>query len=130
MCYCCKDYKSIARGKKFLRRGFFVCFGDFVSSFLKFKKFFLSLNLESSISRNERNLLRVGFFFHFSSSESYFLKQKRNIKVERSISRNIRKFRWPRVLNIPFQKYKEISVMLGFSIYLSRNIRKFVMSGV
>ena len=41
------------------------------------------------------------------------------------ISRNIRKFRYSRVLNIPFLKYKKSSVMAGLWIYLSRNIKTF-----
>ena len=40
---------------------------------LDFYGSFLSLELESSISRNKRNFLRVGSFY-FSSTESYFPK--------------------------------------------------------
>ena len=47
----------------------------------------------SLISWNIGNFLRVGFF-HFSSSGSYFLKYKRNMRLESfiSVSQNIRKF--------------------------------------
>ena len=62
--------------------------------FLGFWKFFLNhkkifkLGLESSGPWNIRNFLRVGFFY-FSSSESYFLKQKKFFGV--SISWYIKK---------------------------------------
>ena len=82
------------------------------------------MGLESSITWNIRNLLKVGFL-HFLSSESCFLKYKRNIRLESSISGNIRKFRYARVLNIPFLKYKKSFVTPGFSIYLSWNRIKF-----
>ena len=70
---------------------------------------FLSLGLESSTSRNIRNFLRVGSFY-FSSLQSYFLKYERNKRLKNSISGNVRKFYYARVLNIPFPKYKKSSV--------------------
>ena len=62
-------------------------------------KSFLSLALETCISWNITNFLRV-FFFNFPSSESYFLKYKKSIRLESFISRKIRKFRFP--------KYKKV----------------------
>ena len=50
----------------------------------------------------------------FLSSESYVLKYKKNIRVGSSISGNIWKFRFTRVLNIPLLKHKKSSVMPGF----------------
>ena len=38
------------------------------------------------------------------------LRYKRNIRLESSISRNIRKFRYARVQNILFLKYKKSSI--------------------
>ena len=73
--------------------------------FLKYKKSFKS-----------------GFFSFFELG-----KYKRNIRVESSISRNIRKFCYARVLNIPFLKYKKGSVMLRFWIFLSWNITKALL---
>ena len=73
------------------------------------------------ISRNVRIFsLRIFFL----SLESYFLKYKRNIRVESSIYKNKRKFRYVRVLNISSLKYKKSSVMLGFWLFLSSSIRK------
>ena len=51
----------------------------------------LSLALGSSMSRNIRHFLRVGFFY-LSSPESYFLKYKKSMRQGGSISRNIRNF--------------------------------------
>ena len=58
-------------------------------------KRFLSLGLESPISWNIKNFLKVDYFY-FLGSESNFLKYKRNIKLESSISGNIKKFRFPK----------------------------------
>ena len=63
MLCCCKDYKNFTRDKKFLRSRFLVCFREFVTSFLRYKRFF--------------SLFVFCFFFHFSSTESYFLKYKK-----------------------------------------------------
>ena len=52
---------------------------------------FLSPKLENSISRNIRNFFGVAFFY-FSSSESSFLKCKKNMRLESYISRNIKNF--------------------------------------
>ena len=90
----------------------------------KYNKF-STLELESSTSRNIRNILRVGSF-HCLSTESYLLKYNRSIRLKSSISRNIRKFHCARVLNMPFPKYEKSSVTPGFWIYLSWNIRKFL----
>ena len=49
-----------------------------------------------------------GAFFYFLSLESFFLKYKTNVRVESSISENIRKFRYARVLNYPFLIYKAV----------------------
>ena len=60
---------------------------------------FLSLRLESSISRSIRHFF-LSEFFYFSSLESYFLKYKRNIRLESSTSGNIRKFSFPKCMKI------------------------------
>ena len=80
---------------------------------------FLSLRQETSISENISSFFRVGFF-HFSSSESYFLKYKNFFRV--SISWNIKRFR--------FLKYKEFFRGFHFLKYkksfLLRTYKKFV----
>ena len=68
-----------------------------------------------------KKLFKSGFFSFFELE-----KYKRNIRVESSISRNT-KFCHARVLNIPFLKYKERSVMLRFWIFLSWNITKALL---
>ena len=103
--------------KKFLRSRFLFVFEVLSAPFWNIRSFFLACG-------NIRNFLRVGVF-HFLTSEIYFLKYKKNIRVESSFSGNMWKFRYAMVLNIPFQKYKTSFVMLGFWIFLSRNIRKF-----
>ena len=54
----------------------------------------LSFGLESSISWNIRNFLRVGgfFIFYFFCSEISFLKYKKNMRLESSFSGHIRHF--------------------------------------
>ena len=122
MLYSCKDYKNITRDKKLLKSRFLVWYSGPISSLLKYKTFF---KLENSISQNIRNFLRVGLFFHFSSSESYFLKYKRNIRLESSISGSTTKFRYVSALNIPFLKENKSCVIPGFCIYLFQNMKKF-----
>ena len=72
----------------------------------------LSLGLETFISRNIRHFFGVGFFCHFSSSESYFLKYSCNIK------------------KFFFVKYKEFLKGFRFPKYnksfLSRKCKKFL----
>ena len=68
-----------------------------------------------------KKLFKSGFFSFFELG-----KYKRNIRVQSSISRNT-KFCHARVLNIPFLKYKERSVMLRFWIFLSWNITKALL---
>ena len=112
--------------KKFLQSRYCVCFSGFRSSSWNIRKF-LTLWLESSISRNIRNILRVDLF-HFSSSESYFLKYKRNIRLESSISGNIRTFHYARVLNIPFLKYRKSSVSWNLKKLFLRKYKKLFQS--
>ena len=38
MLYCCADYKTVTRDKKFLQKKFFVCFSGIASFILKYKK--------------------------------------------------------------------------------------------
>ena len=119
-------------------------------------RIFLSLGGESSISRNLRNFLRA-ISFYISSSESYFLKCKRNIRLESSIFGNIRScFSWnirKCARQLFLQKRSIVDVwqsskyalsskyirvlnmlialnMAGFWIYLSRNIRKYRYASV
>ena len=94
----------------------------------------LGLGLKSFISQNVRNFLRVGYFY-FSSSESDFLKYKRNISQESFISGNIRKYArllflqnsasqmFDSVLNVSVSKYKEFS--LGF--LFPKNKKSFLL---
>ena len=79
------------------------CFSGFASSPWNIRHF-LNLKLESSIFRNIRSILRVGFF---SSLESYFLKYKRNLRIESSISGYITNF-----------------LISELESYISRNIKK------
>ena len=65
----------------------------------------LSLVLKSSVSSKYNKFFQSGFF-NFSSSESYFPKNKRNIRLESSISGYIRKG-YARVLDIPLLKHKK-----------------------
>ena len=83
MIYRCKDYKNFTREKIFLRSRFFVCFWVF-GSYSWNIRIFLSLGLESSISRNIRNFLRV-LSFTFRTGTVIFW----NIR-ESSVSRNRR----------------------------------------
>ena len=58
-------------------------------------------------------------FFHLLRPESYFLKYKRNMRLESSISESIRKFPYARLLNIPFLKYKKVPLCQGSKYTLS-----------
>ena len=79
---------------------------------------------------SERIFAFFFFFFWFENLFCFFFELGLksfifwNIR-ESSISRKKRKFRYARVLNIPFLKYKKSSVMLGFWIILCWNLRKF-----
>ena len=93
MLYNCKDYKNITRDKKFLSSRFFVCFPGFQSSSWNIS--FLSLGLESSISQNIRNFLKVFFFLIFRVCKVNFwnIRERKatkihfwNIRQESSIS--------------------------------------------
>ena len=79
---------------------------------------FLGSGPENSISQNIRNFLRVSSFY-FLSSESYFLKYKKNIKLAGSISRKIRKFQYAKGSEYSFPKIYESFIIPGFRIYLS-----------
>ena len=67
MLYHWKDYKNVTRDKKFRQSRFFVCFSDFGSSLLKYKK-----------------------LFRTAATRFHFLKYKKFLRV--SVSWNIRKF--------------------------------------
>ena len=77
---------------------------------------FFILGLESYISLKYKNFFSEYLFLYFLCCESYFLKYIRNIRLENSISRNIRKFRHASALNMTFLKYKKSSVMPRFWI--------------
>ena len=83
MIYRCKDYKNVTREKIFLWSRFFVCFWVF-GSYSWNIRIFSSLGLESFISRNIRNFLRV-LSFTFRTRTVIFW----NIR-ESSVSRNRR----------------------------------------
>ena len=110
MLYCCKDWN-------FFGANFLFVFGalQILSSNIRS---FLSLGLESSISPNIRNIIRVGLF-HFLSVESYFLKYK-FFKV--SVWWNLRKFR--------LLKYNEVSQSFRFlkckKSFILRKCKKFL----
>ena len=57
---------------------------------LRVYKSFIMLGVESPISLNIRNFFRV-VFFYFESSKSYFMKYKKNTRLESFISGNIKK---------------------------------------
>ena len=141
MTYCCKDYKNVQRGKTFLRSRFFVSFGGFVNSFWNIRSFFNSV-LKCSISPKYKKLFKSVFcffcflffvfvclfFFLFLTSESYFLKYKRNIRLEGSISRNITKFLYARVLSISLLKYKKSSVSWKLEKLFLKKYKKLFQS--
>ena len=81
---------------------------------------FLSLELKCYVFKSIRNSLRVGSFY-FSSSESYFLKNKRNINQGSFISCNTRKsyFLKPKEFfrGFRFLKYKKFS-QSGYFLFL------------
>ena len=82
-------------------------FAGFGSLFLKYKKFFKLRARKLHFPKYKKPFLRVGFF-HFLGSESYFLKCKTKYKARKlPISRKMKKFRYARVLNIPFLRYKK-----------------------
>ena len=70
---------------------------------------FLSLELESFISLNIRNFLRVGSFY-LLSSESYFLKYKKFFWVSSNIRNFSRCFRFPKYKKSFLLRKKEISI--------------------
>ena len=125
MPYCCKDYKNVQRGKTFLWSRFFVSFEGFVNSFWNIRSFF-SLVLKSSISPKYKKLFKSVFFF--LSSESYYLKYKRNMRLEGSISRNITKFLYARVLSISLLKYKKSSVSWKLEKLFLKKYKKLFQS--
>ena len=96
MLYYCKDYKNVKRDKKFLPSRFFVCFWGFVSSFLKYKKFF-KLGARKFHFPKYKEHLRAGFF---------------TFQAWKITSRNIRKFH--------FLKYKEFFWGFRFLKYKNR----------
>ena len=65
-------------------------FSDIASFLLKYKTFF-NLRARKFYFLKFKKLFKSDFFY-FSSSESYFPKYKRNIRVESSIFGNTRKF--------------------------------------
>ena len=99
---CCAAVKITKTSQE--TRGFFGAeFLGFGSSFLKYQKFF-KLGARKFFFSKYKKPFKSGFS-HFSSSENYFLKWKRNLlemrnRLESSIPRNIRKFL--------FLKYKKV----------------------
>ena len=88
---------------------------------------FSGLGLENSISRNIRNFLRVGFF-HFSSSESYFLKDKKFFKV--SVFWNMRRFHFAvsvswNIRKFHVSKYKKSLLLRKYMKFRNIRARKF-----
>ena len=107
-----KTIKTSQETRNFFGAEFLFAFGALSVPFWNIRSF-LSLWHESLFSWNIRNILRV-VFFHFSILESYFIKYKRNVRLESSIPRNIRKLYYTRVENMSFLKYKKSLVKLGF----------------
>ena len=102
MLYCCKDCKKVTRDKKFLQSRFFVCFWCFVSSFLKYKKFF-KLGAGNLHFPKYKKLFKSEFFFVLGAGKtiSWNIRNFFGISVSRNIRRalfgeNIRKFHFPK----------------------------------
>ena len=79
--YCCLRLK-----KDYFEHVFFIWFSDFSNFLLRYKKFFRVVAKKFHFSEYKKVHL-----FHLLSSESYFLKYKRNTRQESFISGNIRK---------------------------------------
>ena len=127
MLYCCKDWN-------FFGANFLFVFGALQIPSSNIRSF-LSLELESSISPNIRNIIRVGLF-HFLSVESYFLKYKffkvsvcllkynevsqsfRFLKCKKSfILRKCKKFLNIRARKFHYPKYKDLFSRWSFYIF-------------
>ena len=101
-----------------MRRFCFFCFSCFANSLLKYKKV-LSLGLETSISQNIRNFLRVDSFYFWAWKVS---------------SWNIWKFCSLKYKKVPFPEIQQIFLGLHFQKYeksfLPRKYEKFFNLGV
>ena len=85
--------------------------------------------------KRDKKFLRSRFFVCSWGFVSSFLKYKKftswNRRVESSIYKNIRKFRYARVLNIPFLKYRKKSISWNIKhishffrvVFLEKNLR-------
>ena len=98
-------------------------FSRLVSPFLKYKKFF-KLGTKKFHFPKYRKLFKSEFFSFFECRKLLPQTQGK-YKVHFYFYFLKFYFRYVRILNIPFLKYKKSSVKPGFRIYLSWNIRKF-----
>ena len=96
MLYCCKITKRHKR-EKISSEQILCLFLGLRKFILKFKKFF-KLGARKFNSLKHTKLFKSRFFFHFSSTGSYFLKNEKFFRV--SVSWNLRNFR--------FLKYKKL----------------------
>ena len=102
--------------RKLFRADFFVWFSGPVSSFLNYRKPFI-LGARNFHFRNIRHSLRVGSFY-FSSTESYFLKDKRFPEIkEKTVSWNVNFFSG-------FPKYKKSFLLRKYKKFLNIRVRK------
>ena len=106
----------ICHKRQFLQGRFLGCFWGFVSSFLKYKKFFKLGTRKFHIPKFEK-LFKSGFYI--SCLESYFLKCKKFFRV--SVSWNIRKFHF---CGFCFPKYQKSFLWRKYKKFL--NIRQKV----
>ena len=117
MVYYCKDYKNITRDENFFR-------ADFLLVFQALQVLSLSLRLESSISLNIRNFLRVGFSY-FLSLESYFCE----IYVFYGFPfLKYKKVPFPEIyevfLGFPFLEMFPLMILEKFTVSFAFNLRK------
>ena len=112
MVYCCKDYKNVTRENKFLRSRFFVCLLWIWKLLLQYKKIFKPGARKFDFLKYETFFLSK--LFSFFVLESYFLKYKRNIRIESFISRKIRNFL---ILNLESSISWKIRSFFGADFY-------------
>ena len=85
------------------------------------------MGLESFNSRNMRHFFGVGFFYHFSSSKSYFLKYSCNIKKFFFVKYKefLEVFRFPKYNKTFFLENVRNFLVVELESSISPNIRKY-----
>ena len=90
------------------------------------------MELESSIPKNVKAFLELGFFY-FSSQKSFLLKHEKFLKLGSKkfhFSKHKENFFWENVIKFHFPKYKQLFFEKNFLFFwiessISWNVRKF-----